>query len=128
MLAAVALAAIIFLLTKDKISSGVVIVVAVIFAFAAARKPRELQYLVNDHGIRIDKKDYPYQNFRSFAVVQEEGIESIWFMPLKRFMPIISIYFAPEDGDKIVDVLNQSLPIEDHQPDLVDRLMHRLHF
>ena len=125
---ALVLAAAIFLLTRDKMSSAVVVVVAIIFGISAARKPRELEYLVDEHGIRIATKDYPYATFRSFSIVQEGEVESIWLMPLRRFMPIVSIYFDPNDGEKIVDILSQFLPIEDRQPDAVDRLMHRIRF
>lgn len=125
---AIVLAAGIFFLTKDKISSSVIVIVAIAFGIFAARKPRELTYSVDDQGVHIGEKFYSYNAFRSFSVVQEEAVESIWFSPLKRFMPMISIYFDPADGEKIVDVLSQYLPLENHQLDSVDRLMHRLRF
>jgi hypothetical protein len=49
-------------------------------------------------------------------------------MPLKRFMPILTIYFEQKDESKIVAVLGQFLPVESHQLDAVDRLMHKLRF
>lgn len=122
------LTAIIYLLTKDEVTAAVVILVAVVFGIVAGRKPRELEYKVDSIGVHIAHKTYDYDSFRSFAIVQEGAIESIWFMPLKRFMPIISIYFDPKDGDKIVDILSAYLPVEDHGLDPVDRLMHRLRF
>ena len=63
-----------------------------------------------------------------FLVIQEGGVESIWFTPLKRFMPMVSIYFDPEDGDKIADILSEFLPFENRELDPVDRLMHRIRF
>ncbi len=123
------LAGVVYLITSgDRVSTATVVVVAAIFGVFAARKPRELQYSIDDSGIRIGEKTYPYAGFRSFSIVQEEGIESIRFMPLKRFMPVISIYFAPEDGQKIVDALSKFLPVEHKQLDPVDKLMHRLRF
>lgn len=118
----------IFFLTKDLISSIVVVIVAIVFGVFAARKPRELQYYIDNTGLKIAEKFYPYSDFKSFSVIQEDGIESIWFMPLKRFMPIISVYFDPNDGQKIADVLSQYLPFENRQPDPVDKLMRRLRF
>ncbi len=121
--------AIVYLFTHgDKVSTAVVGIVAVVFGISASRKPRELQYVVNDNGIRIGNKLYPYAGLRSFSIVKEEGIESIWFIPLKRFNPILSIYFSPNDGQKIVDVLSKFLPLEHRQLDVVDKLMHRLRF
>ncbi len=123
-----ALAAVVYLLTHDTVSTGVVVVVAIVFGILAARKPRELEYSVDDKGVKVGDKFYPFSGFRSFSIVQEDAVESIWFMPLKRFMPPLTIYFDPRDGQKIVDVLSQTLPMENRQLDAVDRLMHRLRF
>lgn len=127
-LAAIVLAAGIYFITRDKLSTGVIIFVAIIFGIAGARQPKEQQYKIDEKGVTIGDKNYLYNAFRSFSIVQEEGVESIWFIPLKRFRPPISIYFDPNDGDRIVDILSQFLPVENHQLDAVDRLMHRLRF
>ena len=123
-----ALAAIVYLLTQDKISMAMVVIVAIIFGIFAARKPRVLSYNVDQSGVGIGEKLYPYAHFKSFSVVQEGAIDSIWLMPLKRFMPMLTIYFEPKDEDKIVNTLSHFLPVETHQLDAVDKLMHRLRF
>jgi hypothetical protein len=127
-LGAIVGAALVYALTKDKISVVMIVIVAIIFGVFAARQPRVLQYRLDESGLEIGGKFYPYAMFKSFAVIQEGGIESISLMPLKRFMPILSIYFAPDDADKIVDTLGIYLPHEDRQADPIDRLMRRLRF
>jgi len=112
----------------DIFSAIVVVVVAILFGYMASRKPRELPYAVNEKGIQVDQKLYPYSGFKSFSIIQEEGIESIWFMPLKRFAPGLTIYFAPQEGQKIVDFLGSQLPYEERKPDTIDILMHRIRF
>lgn len=128
MLAALATAGVVYLFTRDFVSTAVVIIVATVFAIIAGRKPRELEYRVDNHGIKIGEKHYPYSTFRSFSVVEEDSLEAIWLMPLKRFMPIITIYFEPADGEKIINTLSEYLPVEHRQPDPVDRLMSRIRF
>lgn len=113
---------------KDVLAPIIVLVATIIFAVYASRKPRELNYELDGGGLKIDQKLYPYAQFRSFSVIQEDGIESVWFLPLKRFNPGLTIYFAPEDRDKIVDVLSQYLPVEPRQPDPIDRLLHKIRF
>ncbi|MGH7249753.1 MAG: hypothetical protein ACREGC_02155, partial [Minisyncoccia bacterium] len=123
------IAAAIYFITHGDIVTIVLVVLAVLaFGILAARKPRELDYSVDDTGLKIGEKFYQFSSFRSFSIVQEDAVESIWFMPLKRFMPPLTIYFDPEDGQKIVDVLAQILPVENRQLDPVDKLMHRLRF
>jgi len=112
----------------DTMTSIIVVVVALLFGFIGARKPRELPYQVDDHGILIDKKLYTYDHFKSFSIMQEEGIESIWLMPLQRFAPGLSIYFSPQEGQKIVNLLGTFLPFEERKLDAIDKLMHRVRF
>jgi hypothetical protein len=122
------LAVLAYFLNRDYFSSIMIILIAIIFGVLAGRKPRELAYAVDDKGIKVGEKSYQYKDFRSFAIIQEDGIESIWFMPLKRFAPILSIYFEPQDGKKIVDILSRALPVENHKLDPIDRLMHKVRF
>jgi len=122
------LGAIVYVLTKDVISTVVVAIVGISFGFFAARKPRELHYALDTSGIHMGEKFYPYNQFKSFSLVEEDAAQSVWLMPLKRFMPIITVYFDPNDQDKIANTLSNFLPFENRQPDAVDKLMHRLRF
>ncbi len=118
-----------YLLTQgDKISTAVIALAVVALGVFAARQPRVLDYAVNNQGIQIGTRFYPYGLFKSFSIIEEGGIDSIYLMPLKRFMPAISVYFDPEDGEKIVNVLASHLPHDDRQNDLVDRMMRKIRF
>jgi hypothetical protein len=112
----------------DVVTAVVIIIVALLFGYMASRKPRELPYKIDDQGVLVDKKLYPYSGFKSFSIIQEEGIESIWLMPLQRFAPGLSIYFSPQEGQKIVNLLGNYLPFEERKLDAVDKLMHRIRF
>lgn len=125
---AAVLAALVWLFTKDKISTGVVVVAAITFASYGARKPRQLQYQLTESGLMVGEKYHDYQEFRSFSVVPEGAFSSIVFMPLKRFAPLTTIYYDPADEAKIIDLLAERLPHEERQKDLIDRLMWRIRF
>lgn len=127
-LCGVAVAALIFLLTKDKISAGIIVAVAVTAAGLGARKPRVLSYRVDSRGITIGNKSYHYDLFKSFAVIDEEAVTSIYLVPQKRFMPAITIYFEPKDEERIINVLGAYLPEEHQQLDLIDKLMRKIRF
>ncbi|HEX3568544.1 MAG TPA: hypothetical protein VHT70_02605 [Candidatus Saccharimonadales bacterium] len=127
-LATVVIAALVYLVTRDKISTGVVVLVAIIFGAAAGRRPRTLTYGLNFQGITIGNRFYPYSNFRSFSIVTEGAFSSIMLVPLRRFMPSLSIYYAPDDEQRIVEALADRLPVERGKYDLVERFMHRIHF
>lgn len=127
-LAAAGFAALVFLITRDPVSVGVILFGAIMFGIYAGHKPRELEYRVDTRGLTIGSKHFTYDHFRSFSVLPEGAFSSIVFMPLKRFAVPTTIYYAPEDEDKIVGLLGDCLPFEQRGHDAVDRLMHRIHF
>jgi hypothetical protein len=126
---AIVMAVLIFFITgHDWVSSVVVLILAAAFGTFGARHPRTLHYSVDNKGLHIENKSYPYASFKSFSVIDEGAISSIYLMPLKRFMPSLSVYYSPDDEEKIVTVLASYLPFEDRQRDAIDRLMHKVRF
>lgn len=118
----------VYFLSRDIFSAVVVALAAVLFGVAASRQPREIQYGVDDHGLSVSNRHYNYSDFRSFSIADEGPFKSINFMPLKRFMPIMSIYYDPADEDKIAEVISAHLPLETHKLDAVEKLMRRIRF
>jgi hypothetical protein len=125
---AVVTAVVVWFITKDLVSPIVIVVAALMFGVYAKRKPRELSYHLDGHGLTIGDKYYDFGLFRSFSVVPEGGITSITFMPLKRFAPPITIYYDPNDQDTITKLLSGQLPFERRKQDPIDRLMWRIRF
>jgi hypothetical protein len=117
-----------YFVTKDYFAVGTAVVVGVIVAIAARKKPRQINYEVSSKGLRIGEKLYAYNMFKSFSVAREDGMNSVNLIPLKRFMPIVSAYFAPQDEEQIVNAIGEHLPVEEHKLDNVDRLARRLRF
>jgi hypothetical protein len=118
----------IYLLSKDFITVGAIVIALILFGVAAGRKPRVLTYHLNIGGLGIAQKFYPYAAFKSFSLIEEGAFSSITLLPLKRFMPPISIYYDPEDEDHIVSILSQHLPLENRPADPVEGLMKRIRF
>jgi len=127
-LIAVTLCCLVYLLTKDAISAVVVIVGALAFGFFAARQAKQIRYAVSNSGIDIGERHFTYTQFRSFTVAPEGPVVSIIFRPLKRFGTLVTIYFAPTEQQKIVELLAGQLPYEEHRPDVIDRLMSHVRF
>ena len=122
------LIAIVWLFTKDVLAAILVGAAGFSFGMFAARPPRTLQYSVGNRGIQIGQKLYPYQDFKSFALLEDGPLPSILLLPLKRFLPPITIFYDPKEEDAIIAVLGDYLPHEEKQPDIVDRIMSRIRF
>jgi hypothetical protein len=95
---------------------------------AAARQPQTLKYGINHAGIMVGEKFYPFPDFKSFSIADEEALSSIVLLPMKRFMPGLTIYYPPDQEDEIMTVLSLYLPHETRRVDVVDRLARRLRF
>jgi len=127
-MAAVSLAVIVYFITSDFVSVVVILVLAIIVGVFAARQPRVLAYALDVRGVHIGDKFYPYATFKTFSVVTEGAFNHISLLPLKRFMPPLSIHYPPESEDNIVNTLADYLPYEEHKRDLVESFSRRVRF
>ncbi len=90
------------------------------------RPPRTLQYTLSPEGLNTGQKLHSFKEFKAFGVVQDGPIYSIMLVPTKRFAPMMNVYFAEEDGEKIVDIFGHHLPMEQLKLDFVDTFMRKL--
>ncbi|HET9721614.1 MAG TPA: hypothetical protein VFP32_01115 [Candidatus Saccharimonadales bacterium] len=126
-LVTIALTVVVFFVTgHDYVATAIMAIVGVIVGVFAGHKPRQVEYEISDTGLSVGDKRYPYSDFKSFAVMHDEGLVSVNLFPLKRLMPPVSAYFAPTDEEKIVRVIGDYLPYEERKMDTIDRLSRRL--
>jgi hypothetical protein len=123
-----AAAGLMYLIVGDLVSVSVIIVAALVFGFYGSHKPRQLGYRVDRHGLTIGTKTYAYEEFKSFSVEPEGAFSSIVLMPLGRFAVPITVFYAPEDEDRIIGILGDYVPYEQRRRDAVDNLMRKVHF
>lgn len=121
-------AAIIWFLTKDVITPIVIIIAGVALSLYGSKRPRQLDYRLTDSGLDIGHRHYNYGDFKSFAVVPEGGIETIVLTPVKRFLPLTTIYFDPDDADNIGEFISRHLPYKERRADPIDKLFNRIRF
>lgn len=107
---------------------ALIIVMAIAVMVIAKRPPRIITYTLTAQGIQIDEKQFHFQDFRAFGVVQENAFYSIRLVPNKRFMPMVSVFFPPEDGEEIVDAFGHALPMENIERDTIDKLVEKIRF
>lgn len=127
-LAAVIVAGLDYLLSRDLISVAVILFAAAIFGVYAGHKPRMQQYLLSEKGIQIGEKQYSFKSFKSFSVADEAGTANILFVPLGRFAPPLTVYVSLDMEAKVVDYLSLFLPFEQRRNDVVDGLLRRIRF
>jgi len=107
--------------------TGLIVVMAVAVGVIGSRPPRVLQYQLSDQMLQINEKQFSLHDFRAFGIVQEGALYSAVLIPHKRFMPSVNVYFPAENGEEIVDVFGAMLPMEHVEPDILDKISHKLH-
>ena len=124
----VVLSVAVYLLTRDYFAGGVIVFMAVILGIFSTHKPKQIPYELSSSGLRAGEKNYPYSLFKSFTIIRENALCSLNLIPIKRFMPTLSIYFDPAQQQKIVNMLGNHLPYEEGGLDTIERLSRRLRF
>ena len=117
-----------YLVLHDFFTPGAVVVFGTLLIVVGKRKPRTLSYTIDAHGIVIGTREYDFNEFQSFSIIQEGPIESVMLLSQKRWSPAINLYFAPEDGQKIFDTLSSFLPFEQRDKDVIDKFLHKIRF
>jgi hypothetical protein len=126
--ASLLITAVVYLLNRDILTSVAIMTVSICAEFFASRKPGSKRYVLSAKGLEIDGKLFKYSEFRSFSIVEEGAIDSIWLKPLGKYKPAIIIYFSPEEEDKIATMISNFLPHEQRELDAIDRASRRLRF
>ena len=127
-LGSVIAAAIVWLLTRDLFPAGAVGVGVLLLGVYGARKPRQLTYMLDSHGLTIGDHHFAFSEFRSFATAPDDAFLSIELMPLRRFAMYTTLYVDPKDEEKIISRLSTHLPMQEVRTSLTDDLMRRIHF
>lgn len=115
----------IFLLSNYFFTALIVVMATALFIYAR-RPPHVEHYTLNADGFSIGQKFYPFNEFRAFGVVEDGALYSVRLLPTARFGQALTVYFAENDGERIVDILGAYLPMETLQLDLLDVILRRL--
>ena len=122
------LAAVVYFTTKDILSTAIVFVAILGLVLFASRKPSVQEYTIDGDVLRVGNKDYYLHDFKAFSVIEESQVAELILRPLKRFLPMVSVYVSPDQVDALADYLADFLSFEPHKPDAVDNLLRRIRF
>jgi len=116
----------VYIFTRSIFSSIVIFILGIALCYISTRKPKDINYGLDDEGIVINNTDYPFSVFKSYTLISEGGLEQIALISVKRFSPDKTIYFEPQDKDKIISLLGEFLPLETNTNDAIDKFMKKI--
>lgn len=126
-LVAIGLTAFAFFIIKSKTFTALVPVMAAALFVYTRRPPRVLDYALSQKGLYINDQLFPFGLFKSFAILQDVEQHSVVLVPVQRFKPALVVNFPEEVGEVLVDSLAARLPMQEMHPDVVDRIIKKLH-
>jgi hypothetical protein len=124
----VVIASAIFLITKDKITTGVILLSGFLIGVYATKKPKMVDYQLTKYGFAINGRRYKFGSYKSFSVIQHGDFRSAVLIPLKRFLPRMYINFDSSTEQKITAVLSGILPKETSRNDPIDKILIKIGF
>lgn len=124
-LAVIALIAIAILL-QDWLFIPAIVLAAIALMIYVMRPPRMLHYSLDEKGLAEGNSLHLYSDYKSFGVLNDGGHYSIVLVPKKRFGLRLRVYFPETEGEQIVDVFGDHLPMEEVKLDLVDKIVRWL--
>ena len=127
-LGAILLGAALFFITKDIISTVVVVGAMGGLLFISAKEPKQQTYNLREDFVQVGNKAYGLHDFKAFSVDEESPVLGITLLPLKRYMPPIVLYVDEAHEEAVVHYIADFLPVEPHKVDAMDSLLRRLHF
>lgn len=119
---------VIYFVSKDILSVVTIAVMGVLFGIIAGRKPRELQYQIDNYGLQVGQRRYLFSDFKSFSLQRDGAIGYVNLFPLKRLHTELTIYYAPEDEKRIFDALALHIPNEQRDESMVEKLIKKIRF
>jgi len=118
----------VYLLTRQYVSIGVIIVLATAFGVYANIKPKTLEFLVDSSGVTVDKKHFNYDVFKNIEIIEGGVVPSVNLIPVKRFAVPVTLYFLPQQEEQILEIMGEFLPSEIKRLEAIDRFVTRLRF
>lgn len=100
----------------------------ILLGFFANKKPNVVSYELNEKGLKIRTRFYPYENIKSFWVRTE--IKPVLFIKSERlFMPMISIPLEESFSSSIQSIfLSKNIPEEEMREHVSEKIMDALGF
>ena len=117
-----------FLLNGDLFAPIIVLILGITFGVAGARKPRVLEYSLDEYGLVAGSRHYTHEDFKSFAVLSEGPVSSLILMPSKRLSPSLTLYAPQDQIDNVVNTLGMFLPLEQHEVGFIDNFLSKIRF
>ena len=105
------------------------IIGGILLGFFAVKKPDLVFYELNEKGLKIRNRLFPYANIKSFWIKKETEKPTLFIKSERLFMPIISMPIDPDHAEEIINaMLAKNVPEEEMKEHVSEKIMDSLGF
>jgi len=101
-----------------------IIIGAIVIGLIASQTPEKSLFEINNRGIRVNSKLFPFQTLKSFWVYDEPEQEPVLIIESEKvLMPLICIPLEGPNPEDVRECLLSRLDEEEHQPPLSEKIL-----
>jgi len=115
-------------ISKDIVTPILIILMAFIFGYYGSKKPQTINYSIGPSGVKVGDKEISIDSLKSYSVQDYKDLSVVIFVPVKRFATLVTLYYHPEDEDKVLGFIETVVPFDNRQEDLIDRFSRHIGF
>ena len=105
------------------------IIGGILLGVFAVKKPDLVFYELNEKGLKIRNRLFPYVNIKSFWVKNDKFKSTLFIKSERLFMPIISMPINPNHTEEIINaMLSKNVPEEEMKEHVSEKIMDSLGF
>lgn len=105
-----------------------VLVAAVALVLHASQPPRTVYHEINDRGIIIHDRLYPFLTLDSFWISHEDFPQKILIKSRKLFMPFIEVFIEEVDPEKVREIMLRYIAETEHHESVIKKILERFGF
>ena len=90
---------------------------------SSLRPPRTIRYTLDGDGLTEENRLHKYDDFKAFGILKEDSHFSAILIPKKKFGLSVKVYFPGDNGEAIVDILGNHLPMSEVKLDFIDKIV-----
>lgn len=99
-----------------------------LLGFFAIKKPEEVHYELNEQGLKIKTRIFPFEEIKAFWI-QETPKESLFIRSSRMFAPMLSIPIDKNISEKIKNIfLSKNITEEEMKEHFSEKIMENLGF
>lgn len=105
------------------------VIAGILLVIFAVKKPDLVFYELNEKGLKIRNRLFPYENIKSFWIKKDVEKPTLFIKSERSFMPIISMPLDPNHIEEIKNMmLSKNVPEEEMKEHVSEKIMDSLGF